>query len=282
MILIHWNQPDACLATIDRFRDQGVPVRLVVVDNDSRTEALQQLRDGLDDDVILLEQSANIGFGPGANVGLRQWLQHSDSEWAAVAPHDAHPDVKTLARIVEGLADQPDVGLVSADVGDRATPLVHPYLGAIEAPQALEEGLEESDYAHGTLHLFRRSCVAQIGLFDERFFSYCEEADLGLRAKGAGWRVGIMRGAGVHNPYVNTPHPVIDYLQERNTLLLLARHHGPVQVAFRTGVALWQLITGVIDPSMRGDYFSARARVRALVHAARRRFGPPPTDLMVR
>ncbi|MGI9603129.1 MAG: glycosyltransferase [Acidimicrobiales bacterium] len=277
VILVHWNQPDACLETIENFRAQGVTVAFTIVDNGSAAENLDRLRAGLDPDIVLLEQGQNTGFGPGSNAGLAHWLDHDTSEWAAVAPHDARPGEKALARVVDGLAGQPDVGLVSADVGDGATPVVHPYLGTIDAPQQLHEGLEESDYAHGTLHMFRRPCLDQIGLFDERYFAYCEEADLGLRAKQAGWRVGIMRGADVHNPHVGTPHPTIDYLKERNTLLLLADHYGPVQVAYRTLVLIWQLVSGTVDPSMRGDYFSARARIRALADAARGRFGPPPS-----
>ncbi|MDH3705008.1 MAG: glycosyltransferase [Acidimicrobiia bacterium] len=279
VILVHWNQPDACLGTIENFRDQGVPVAFTVVDNGSAPDKIERLRAGLADDVILLEQGRNLGFGPGSNAGLSHWLAHDTCEWAAVAPHDALPGDKALARIVDGLCEQPDVGLVSADVGDHATPVVHPYLGSIDAPQLIDEGLEESDYCHGTLHLFRRPCVEAIGLFDERYFAYCEEADLGLRAKAAGWRVGIMRGADVHNPHVGTPHPTIDYLKERNTLLLLWDHYGPMQVVYRTMVLVWQLIAGTIDPSMRGDYFSAPARVRALVDAARGRFGPPPASI---
>ena len=279
VILIHWNQPAACLETIENFRHQGVDVVFTVVDNDSEPAKLAELRAGLPADVTLLEQDANLGFGPGSNAGLSHWLEHDHSEWAAVAPHDARPGDKALARIVDGLVDQPDVGLVSADVGDHRTPIVHPYLGSIDAPQQRLEGFEEADYAHGTLHLFRRPCLRQIGLFDERYFAYCEEADLGLRAKAAGWRVGIMRGAEVRNPHVGTPHPTIDYLKERNTLLLLSVHYGPAQVAYRTGVLLWQLVTGVVDPSLRGDYFSARARVQALFDAARGRFGPPPMSV---
>ena len=42
--------------------------------------------------------------------------------------------------------------------------------------------------------LARRECLADVGLFDERYFAYCEEAELAIRAKQAGWQVG--RGAG--------------------------------------------------------------------------------------
>ncbi len=280
VILVHWNQADACVGTIERFRAQlDVDVVVTVVDNGSRPAELDRLLAGLDDEVTLIRQDHNSGFGPGSNAGLRHWLRHDTCEWAAVAPHDAVPNPDTLSRIVHGLVDMPDVGLVSADVGDGFTPVVQPFLGAIDAPQMVAEGLEEADYGHGTLHLFRRPCMEQIGLFDERYFAYCEEADLGLRAKAAGWRVGVMRGAEVRNPHVNTNHVLIDYLKERNTLLLLADHYGWWPVVFRTGVALYQLGAGVLVPSTRAEYYSTRGRVAALRDAARRRWGAPPDEL---
>ena len=47
--------------------------------------------------------------------------------------------------------------------------------------------------------MLRRDCLDEVGLFDERYFSYCEEADLALRARRAGWKVGLVRGARVQN-----------------------------------------------------------------------------------
>ncbi|NNE73255.1 MAG: glycosyltransferase [Acidimicrobiales bacterium] len=280
MILVHWNRPEVCLATLHRFRAQTADVALAVVDNGSTAKNLAILKAGLAPDVVLLEQPTNTGFGPGANTGLRYWLEHDSWEWAGVAPHDADAANDALEVIVDGLATQPDVGLVSADVGDGFTPVVQPFLGAIDAPQTKSEGFESGDYAHGTLHLFRRPCVEEIGLFDERYFAYCEEADLGLRAKARGWRVGVMRGAEVRNPMVKTPHPVVDYLQERNTLLLLADHYGPRQVLFRTGVSLWQLISGPFNPKGRNHFWTAKSRILALRDAALRRWGRPPPSIL--
>ncbi len=283
VVLVHWNRPETVLESLARFREQATDslrVTLCVVDNDSTPANLTILKAGLPTDVVLLEQGHNSGFGPGANAGLRYWLAHDRGEWAAVAPHDAIPGELALHTIVTGLRDQPDVGLVSADVGDGFTPVVQPFLGAIDAPQQRDTGFEDGDYAHGTLHLFRRPCVDDIGVFDERYFAYCEEADLGLRAKAAGWRVGVMRGAEVRNPAVVTPHPVVDYLQERNTLLLLATHYGPRQVAFRSGVAIWQLVVGQFRPQTRNHFWTRGARVAALRDAALGRFGPPPPEIL--
>ena len=279
VILIHWNQARPCVETIAKFRQQPEVTEIIVVDNGSLPEELDYLKTHVAGDVTLLEMGHNSGFGPGANRGWQHWLaQSGGTQWSVIAPHDAHPGDGTLAAMLDA-AEGRRVGLMSADVGDGLTPEVQPFLGTIDAPSTVDKGFQPADYPHGTLLMAHRDCLAEIGLFDERYFAYCEEADLGLRAKSAHWEVGLVRGARVYNQHVNTPAPIVDYLKERNTLLLLGDHFGAKQVAFRSLLAVWQLVAGVVRPSTRADYWSGKARVYALRDAALRRWGPPPPEV---
>lgn len=282
VVIVHWNQLRGCLRTVEIFATQTVPVRITVIDNGSDPGALVILRDRLPAEVSLVELGENRGFGPGANAGLQLWLDEGSTEWAVVAPHDAIAGPDVLAAMLERIAPVPDVGLASADVGDGSTPRVDPYLGPISVSATIDDGFEDADYAHGTLLMLRRGCVADIGLFDERYFAYCEEADLGLRARAAGWRVGIVRGADVSNPEMGPGAAWIDYLQLRNTLLLLRDHYGWSHVAFRVGVAAWQTAAGLLRPAGRTAFFSVRARLLAVADMARSRYGAPPTSLSPR
>ena len=86
-----------------------------------------------------------------------------------------------LLRAADG---EPMAGLMCADVGDGMVPVIDPYFGGMIVPGGTTPAGRTRDYPHGTLMLLRRSCLDEVGVFDERFFSYCEEADLGLRARG--------------------------------------------------------------------------------------------------
>src|SRR5690606_8973248 len=114
---------------------------------------------------------------------------------------------------------------------------------------------------------------------DERYFAYCEEADLALRARAAGWEVGVVRGADVRNGDIGSHAAVIDYLQLRNTLLMVREHSGLYHASIRAILAVWHLVSGTLVPARRGPYWSPAARVQALVDAARGRYGPPPPRL---
>ena len=280
VVLVHWNQPVRCLDALRAWAGQDVATRITVVDNGSAPAALATLKEGLPDDAELVEAGANLGFGPGANVGLRRWLDREDTEWVAVAPHDALPQPGCLRGLTDALAERPRAGLACADVGDGQTPFIDPYFGGITMPAAGDEpGWEPADYPHGTLLLARRACLAEIGVFDERYFAYCEEADLGERARRAGWEVGIVRGARVTNPYLAGGADVVDYLMLRNTLLFVRLHFGRYKAAVRFVIALWHLADGLARPGRRPWIFAPAARVRALADFVRGRFGAPPVRM---
>lgn len=279
LVIVHRDKPVPLLRTVGCFLDQSVVPRIVVVDNGSAPAALGRVRSGLPSGVTLVEAGDNTGFGPGANIGLRWLLTHDAAPWLAVCPHDADPLPGCLERLVAVAAAQPMAGLASADVGDGLTPVVDRYFGAIPAPATVVDGWEPSGYPHGTLMLARRECLAAIGLFDERYFAYCEEAELAIRAKAAGWQVGVVRGAEVRNTDVGSRAAVVDYLQLRNTLLMVREHSGRYHATIRLAIALWDLAAGSVARGRRGPYWAPRARVLALAHHLRGRYGPPPPDL---
>ncbi len=278
VVIVHRNRADSIEHTVNAYHAQAGVGHIIVVDNGSEPAGREALR-RLDSSVEVIETDANLGFGPGANVGLRRWLRSGRGEWVAVTPHDSGPSGDAIATILEAVGALPDVGLVSADVGDGFRPIIDPFLGAIDATPDTESGFDPSDYPHGTLMLARRECLEDIGLFDERYFAYCEEADLGLRAADAGWRCGVVRGALVSNPGMSSSVELVAYLQLRNTLLLLREHYGRWNVTFRAGLALVLLPIGTLRPSMRGLHWSPKGRVKAVRDHLRHRYGPPPESI---
>ncbi|KPM53411.1 glycosyl transferase [Frankia sp. R43] len=275
VVIVHRDQPERLLDTIDAFRAQDIPVAITIVDNGSVTIPPVEA-----DDVTVVLGGANLGFGPAANIGYRRFLADPHAgDWVVLAPHDALPEPTCLSHILGVLAERPRAGLACADVGDGATPVIDAYLGGILVPASVDAGWETVGHPHGTLMFARRACLDEVGIFDERYFAYCEEADLALRARAAGWESGLVRGAMVKNPYVGSPSGAIDYLQLRNTLLMVREHFGRYHVFIRLCIALLQLGTGAIRPARRGPYWHPDGRVRGIVDFLRGRFGPPPAHL---
>lgn len=289
VVVVHWNQPRDCTSTVSAVLASTVPVSVTVVDNASSPEARRELAGGLEalgsPEVEVLDAPANLGFGPGANLGLQKYLSDAARsgatpseelcEWAFVMPHDVELRRDTLEVLLDAAAAVPNAGLCCADVGDGTVPVFDAYFGGMVVPGATEQGWEPVDYPHGTLMGLRRGCIAEVGTFDERFFSYCEEADLALRARSRGWEVGLVRGALVRNRNLGSAVPVVDYLQTRNTLLLVLVHSGPYHAFIRCCFTLAQVARGLLVPASRPLVFDARARLAGVRDFVAGRFGPP-------
>lgn len=276
VVVVHRDRPRLLAATLAAYAAQTVPVRILLVDSGSSEEnhraAVALLPEGAD----VIRMGRNGGFGPSANAGWRRFLAEHEGEWVALSPHDALVAPDAVARVLEAVAERPRAGFACGDYGDGCSPVVDPYFGAIMAPAAVDVGWEPVDYPHGTLLFARRGALEDVGLFDERYFAYCEEADLGVRARAAGWEVGLVRGARVDNPNMSNPRPVIDYLMVRNTLLLVRKHSGRYKAFIRFCIAVAQLGT----ERRRSPYHDAGARVHAMADFLRHRFGPPPARLV--
>jgi cellulose synthase/poly-beta-1,6-N-acetylglucosamine synthase-like glycosyltransferase len=275
VVLVHRDRPEVLAGTVAAWSAQGPALAITVVDNSEDPAVTEQLRDLLSPDVCVLASGTNAGFGPGANAGLRRWLAAGDGEWVAVAPHDARPEPGCLERLLAEAGARADAGLVCAEFGPGfcLVPAFDWVIGGYHRPAERGTGWQDVDYPHGTLMLARRAMLEEVGLFDERYFAYCEEVDLARRARAAGWAVGMVWGAVVRNGSL-PPQLIADYLQERNTLLLV-RDGGRWPTFVRA-------VLGAVGAAGRARRDRARAGVhlRLQAHATAdflsRRFGPPP------
>ena len=274
VVVVHHRRPTACVATCAAFREQDPGVRIIVVDNGSPAGDRAALA-GLTG-VELLELGDNRGFGPAANAGIRHWLATGEGEWVVVAPHDARPRPGALDRLLEVASSRPRAAMACAEYGDNTRPVVDHYLGGLVFPLDTAGPWVPTDHPHGTMLALRRAGVRRVGMFDERYFAYVEEADLALRMAADGWEVGMVLGAVVENPGTSVPRPVVEYLQTRNTLLLVREHFGRYHGFIRCCIAVLSTVYQLLRPSRRAPWFDARARWWALGHFLTRRFGAPP------
>src|SRR5579883_1293234 len=168
VVIVHHNRPAAALATAAAYAAQDVRCRVVIVDSGSTPEALTEVRAG---GFEVLAIGENVGFGPGANAGLRAWLADPVGEaFAIVGPHDGRPLAGCVRRVLTSLAERPRAAMASAEYGpgEDLKPVVDKFFGGSFVPAERGEGWEAVDYPHGTLLALRREAVEEIGLFDER------------------------------------------------------------------------------------------------------------------
>ena len=165
LFVVHWNQPEACLATVQAFSEQGVPLRITVIDNDSSADAYSCLQTKLSPEVTLVRLEDNKGWGGALNVYLRQWLRSVRSPYCLISAHDAMPAPDCSGCCGRRRMKTPKVGIACPQY---PTPFisrlsrwrgVYPETGEPETSRAAQK----VDVPHGTLMLVRGNASMRSG-----------------------------------------------------------------------------------------------------------------------
>jgi GT2 family glycosyltransferase len=217
---------------LDSLAEQTLaPVEVIVVDNGSTdgSPALAAGRPG----VRFVQLGRNLGFGAAANRGI----EAAGTEAVALVNTDVVLASDWLERMVAALGSAPDVGAVACKMVDLEDPGVLYDAGDVLRRDGVCEQRGRFDRDDGAFDmagevfaacagaaLYRRGAVLDVGGFDERFFLYLEDVDLGLRLRMAGWRCryepAVARHAGEGSAAAG---PSAWTWVERNTLLLAAK-----------------------------------------------------------
>jgi N-acetylglucosaminyl-diphospho-decaprenol L-rhamnosyltransferase len=183
-------------------------VEVVVVDNASRDGSLERIRRAHPEAVLIGNQD-NRGFAAAANQGIRA----TTAPYVFVLNPDAEITAGTLAGFVKLAEDHPHAGAVGPLVRDidgslypsaRKVPAIgeaighaflHPFNPENRFSRAYtmadwdRQSEREVSWVSGSCVLLRRAALEQVGLFDEDYFMYAEDADLCTRLRDGGWSV---------------------------------------------------------------------------------------------
>ena len=83
LLVVHWNRPGECAATVRGFIHQGVPLKVSVIDNDSAVEAYEALKAEIAAPAEIVRLPENKGWGPAINVALRKWLESETNSYCS-------------------------------------------------------------------------------------------------------------------------------------------------------------------------------------------------------
>jgi GT2 family glycosyltransferase len=217
---------DECLASLElqTFTD----FEIVVVDNSGRGSVQPRER------VKVISNDRNVGFGAAFNQAFRA----SNAPFLVVLNDDATAHPRWLEALLAAVEERPDVGMCASQVrmaGDVRLDSAGMLLcrdgsskqrGHLESPESYAR-LQETLLPSGAAAFYRREMLDEIGLFDESFFLYCEDTDLGLRARWAAWECLYVPEAVVEHRYSHSAGKASGmkaYYVERNRLYLAVKN----------------------------------------------------------
>jgi GT2 family glycosyltransferase len=225
-----------CVQSLSRQTRQDFEV--IVVDNSG--QGLVRTN-GTAPDTRIIENKRNVGFGTAINQGVNA----SSARYVATLNDDAVAHPAWLDTLVQALEGRPDAGMCASQVRlfgehrlDSAGMLIawdgsSKQRGHGRVPEDFPV-MEEVLMPSGSAALYRRAMLDEIGGFDDSFFLYCEDTDLGLRGRWAGWRCLYEPRAVVEHHYSHSAGRASSlkaYFVERNRLFVLVKNFPGTMLA---------------------------------------------------
>jgi N-acetylglucosaminyl-diphospho-decaprenol L-rhamnosyltransferase len=255
-----------CVADL-RASAVGFDVQICILDNASRDDSAVYLNSDFSY-CDLVVNSNNVGFGRANN----QLLDMAKGKYILLLNTDAFVAPDSLSKTIGYMDANPDCGVLGVRLVGRdgelqpscryfPTPVnvflsrtglsrFFPNVQMVDDMGWGHDKVQDCDWVPGCYYLVRREVIAQVGLFDPRYFLYYEEVDHCRAVRAAGWKV-------VFYPYTTVVHVggesaksdskltdsgrQISELQIESELLYFRKHHG------LWGVWLSVILTGLAE-----------------------------------
>lgn len=210
MIVVCWNSAAHLARCLDCLREQTFhDFEVILIDNgstDGSTEGLEEKYPSLD--LLIRRLESNHGFAAANNLGA----QLARGQWLALLNADAFPEPDWLERLLQATAQHPEAVSFSsrqiqagnAALLDGAGDAYHvsgwawQYFRGYSVERYGATSVEIFS-ACGASALYKRQTFLDVGGFDEDFFAYYEDVDLGFRLRLHDYRAFYVPQAVVHH-----------------------------------------------------------------------------------
>ena len=234
-IVVNWNGEEylaECLSSIKNQSYQDIEV--MVVDNGSTDRSIEIL--GQFSGINLIANKTNLGFGPANN----QALGTSRGDVIAFVNNDTVLEPDWLISLLTPMLDREEVGMCAGktlsyferNVIDNTGHLLYwdgmnRGRGRMQKDEGQYDAVREAFFPSGCASLFRTTMLRKIGLFDEDFYLYGDDTELGIRARLAGWECAFVPEAVAYHrasASLSYYHPQKFFFVERNRLWVALKY----------------------------------------------------------
>jgi len=184
---------EKCLSSL--FHVNYPNFSVIVVDNNSIDGSLESAKSKFSK-ATFIKNKQNLGFASGSNVGIRFSLEHG-ADLVLLLNNDTEVEADFLSFLVETFKKDEKVGIVSPLIFKGDSKKIWFSGGKIDwlrmkTKHIVSEEMKKSfssDFITGCSMLVRKEVFGKIGLLDEDFFLYWEDADFSIRTRRAGFKL---------------------------------------------------------------------------------------------
>ncbi len=305
-IVVNYNRARMLIECVDSLVRQTVPLHeIIVVDNGSSDGSADLLRRAHGGWVKIVELDENLGFAGGNNAGARE----ASGEWLALINNDAVADPRWVERTLRAVSLERNAAMAACRIlvsrDDGALDNVGVKLGLDGMSRGAYHFRREAEVfgpsvllPSGCAMMIKREVFSRIGGFDEDFFAYSEDTDLGLKVRLMGYECALADDAYVYHRggggTLGMISPAKAYLVERNRIAILIRYYPARYVMLSpifTAMRYWAMFRGALKVAGKaagdgddktGKGFSIPAVLWSICRAYLAALGRARTDLSLR
>lgn len=197
VIVVNWNGQDVLPGCLASLAAQNYPnFEVILVDNGSTDDSIPLIKSAKLP-LRLIQNTVNKGFCGANNQGIQQ----AAGKYIALLNNDAEAEPNWITALVEAIQSEKSCGMAASKILshyqrtriDKVGHLIYPDgqnrgrgSGELDVGQYDQQG--ETLWPDGCAALYSAEMLQQIGGFDEDFFAYADDAELGMRGRIAGWQ----------------------------------------------------------------------------------------------
>lgn len=253
VVVLNWNGRqflEQCLASL--MGQTYKPLEIIVSDNASTDGSVALVNESFPE-VKMIVNNRNLGFGGGSNVGILA----SRGRYIMVLNNDTRLTPTCVEELRRSIEKDERYGACAAKILLEFEDNLIDAAGIVVCLDGLSIGrgrLEAGDryneeaevfFASGCACLYRREMLDDIGLYDEDFFAYAEDTDIGWRARLAGWKCIYNPKAVVYHLHSATSgaySPMKAFLVERNRIWVAIKNFPLSLIVIGQSYALWRYV----------------------------------------
>ena len=237
VIIPNWNGKHFLTECIDSLKEQTFrDFEIILVDNGSTDGSAEFAGERYREFIRVLRNKENLGFAGGNNVGI----QAARGEYIVLLNNDTWADPHWLEELVKATQFDPPIGMWASKIYsyykrnqiEAVGELIYwdglsRARGQYEQDRGQYNAMEEIFFPPGCGAMYRKSLFDGIGLFDEDFFAYADDSEIGIRARLACWKCLYVPAAIVYHKNSGTAgqySPLKAFYVERNRFWITIKY----------------------------------------------------------
>jgi len=254
---------------------------IFLVDNASSVESRKYLKDNFSEAKILERSDGN--YAAANNLGIKTAIKNN-CEYIVIVNMDVYLDKSWLAKLIEGIIDDPDIGIVQSKImlypkdkdftqarinslGNIAHFLGFGFTSSYNEINK-EIKTQEIIYASGSSFIMRSRDFEKIGFYNEDYYMYHDDMEVSLKVKLLKKKIILTPDSVIYHKYEFSRSVLMLYFLERNRYLIIFHFYKlktillilPMMIFMEMGMFFYAIINGWIKTKLKIYYYFLQKR----------------------